>query len=116
MKWAQGRCRAGILAGGGGRIEDRRSRYLRGDYAQARQRWQRGLDLGRELDNQWLVLALTNNLASMELTVGRFDEARVLLLECAAGLKVMPDPAISLPVLESVARFCADLDPGRAAR
>jgi predicted ATPase len=90
--------------------------YLRGDYAQSRERWQRGLDLGRELGNQWLVLALTNNLASMELTVGRFAEARALMLECVAGLKDMPDPAISLPVLESAARWCAESDPLRAAR
>ncbi len=90
--------------------------YLRGDYAQARERWQRGLDLGRELDHHWLVMALTNNLASMELTVGRFEEARVLLLECAARLKDMPDPAIALPVLESAARWCAEFDPARAAR
>jgi predicted ATPase len=90
--------------------------YLRADYEQARERWQRGIDLGRELGNQWLVLALKNNLASMELTVGRFDEARALLLECVAGLKDMPDPAISLPVLESAARWCFESDAAQAAR
>ena len=90
--------------------------YLRADYVSARERWHRGIDLGRELHDHWLVLALKNNLASMELTVGRSDEARALLLECVAGLKDMPDPAISIPVLESAARFCADADPARAAR
>jgi len=90
--------------------------YLRGDYVLTRQRWQRGIELGRELDNDWLVMALSSNLASMELTAGRPEEARALLLETITQLHDMPDPAVSLPVLESTARWCADAAPTLAAR
>jgi serine/threonine-protein kinase PknK len=90
--------------------------FLRGDYELTRRRWQRGIDLGRELDDGWLVMALSSNLASMELTVGRREEARALLLETTARLHDMPDPAVSLPVLESTARWYADADPALAAR
>jgi predicted ATPase/predicted Ser/Thr protein kinase len=90
--------------------------YLRGDYELTRRRWQRGMDLGRELDNGWLIMALSSNLASMELTAGRREEARALLLECTTRLHDMPDPAVSLPVLESTARWCAEADPTLAAR
>jgi tetratricopeptide (TPR) repeat protein len=90
--------------------------YLRGDYELARQRWRRGVDLGRELQHDWLVMAMSSNLGSMEVTVGRPAEARTHLLECIERLHAMPDPAVSLPVLESTARWCADADPVLAAR
>ncbi len=90
--------------------------YLRGDYDEARRRWLRGIEIGRELGHGWLVMALSSNLASMELSAGRPEEARALLLECLPRLHAMPDPAVSLPVLESTARWCAAADPALAAR
>jgi tetratricopeptide (TPR) repeat protein len=90
--------------------------FLRADYELTRQRWQRGIDLGHEIDHGWLVMALSSNLAAMEMTVGRRDEARALLLETCARLHAMPDPAVSLPVLETAARWCADAEPTLAAR
>jgi tetratricopeptide (TPR) repeat protein len=89
--------------------------FVRGDHDQARARWERSLALARELDLGWNIIAALENIAFLELSHGRPEETRGLLIECIARLKDMFDPVIALPTIEAVADVVARTRPAEAA-
>jgi non-specific serine/threonine protein kinase len=90
--------------------------YIRREHDLARARWDRAIALAREIDQRWIVMAALVNTTALELSRGRHDEARTVLVECVSGLKDMPDPAIALPALEAAAGLVAGARPVESAR